>query len=303
MKATYLRLMLMVFMMVFIAHLDHKSRVSGQNSIYPYCGGPGIPPITGCPTPSSFCASGNCNCQYSWGDEFWDQSTCCCRSDIGHTCVAPVDQNYCQPPSEGCSSYDSSAYYDYTYCCCFSTQTQSCIDTPIVMDLADNGYHLTDDRNGVNFDMYNNGFPIRWSWTGRGEDDSFLALDRNHDGLISAGAELFGKLTPQPQSTDRNGFTALAVFDLNLDGQINAQDPVYTQLQIWTDDNHDGISQTNELFSLPSKGVSSISTDYHLSRRSDRWGNLFRYKSKAIINGTEKPIWDVIFFHRSQTLN
>jgi len=140
-----------------------------------------------------------------------------------------------------------------------------------------------------------NGRPEQLSWTSGGSDDAFLALDRDGDGLITSGRELFGNFTEQPVTEDPNGFIALGVFDTNGDHWIDANDAIYQRLQLWIDSNHDGVSQRRELFSLNDKGVEGISCNYRLSKRSDRYGNLFRFKALARINGVKRWVWDIFF--------
>jgi len=169
--------------------------------------------------------------------------------------------------------------------------------SPVVFDTTGRGFHLTSLQNGVEFDLSGTGKPKRIAWTDGISGNAFLALDRNGNGLIDSGKELFGNYTDQPQSDDPNGFLALAVFDDpanggNGDGVIDEHDSVWSRLKLWIDENHDGISQQSELYTLPELGVFSISLKYVQARRYDQYGNLFRYKGR--VNPEGEPRHDKV---------
>jgi hypothetical protein len=95
-------------------------------------------------------------------------------------------------------------------------------------------------------------------------DDAWLVLDRNNNGLIDSGRELFGvdtvlSGTPGLDAVYAStGFEALKTLDSNGDNLFNAADAAFTQVKIWQDANQDGISQSTELFTLAQKNIASI---------------------------------------------
>lgn len=176
--------------------------------------------------------------------------------------------------------------WDSDTCCC---EKMNIGHTPVVVDVLGNGFALTDAAGGVAFDLDGDGAPERLSWTAAGADDAWLALDRNGNGRVDDGRELFGNHTAQPDppaGVERNGFLALAEFDRlsnggDGDGLISAGDAVFHALRLWQDANHNGVSDPGELHGLAPLGVAYLRLDYRESRRTDRHGNLFRYRAKV----------------------
>ena len=101
----------------------------------------------------------------------------------------------------------------------------------------------------------------------------WIALDRDHDGTIDSGAELFGSNTRGADGRAAvNGFAALADLDANHDGVIDARDPGFAALVLWADRDGDGRSSPAELVPLASVIV-SISLADHVEARCDARGN------------------------------
>jgi len=155
--------------------------------------------------------------------------------------------------------------------------------------------------------LNSNGLFEHIAWTAAQSDDAWLALDRNGNGKIDDGTELFGDLTLQPITPSPNGFIALAEFDKpenggNNDGIISENDYVFGSLLLWLDKNHDGVSQSAELRHLIDLDLKLIELDYKISKRTDSYGNQFRYRAK--IKDTQgaqlgRWAWDV-FLAREQ---
>jgi hypothetical protein len=108
----------------------------------------------------------------------------------------------------------------------------------------------------------------------------WIALDRDGDGAITSGAELFGSSTVLPDGrTARNGFEALAALDANHDGVIDARDPMFASLLLWSDRDGNRTSSPDELVPLASRVV-SISLDDRVVVRCDGRNNCERERAQ-----------------------
>jgi hypothetical protein len=130
------------------------------------------------------------------------------------------------------------------------------------------------------------------AWTAVGVSDGWLALDRNGNGRIDNGAEMFSNVAPQSESVQRLklGFRALAVYDQpanggNGDGVVDRRDAVFSKLLVWVDKNHNGISEPGELLTMQQAGIQSISLHHEPSAWTDIYGNLFHNRSKIVFAG------------------
>ena len=226
-----------------------------------------------------------CELEFAWT---WNFTTSMCEE--------PTGGGGCwTPPTFGC---DPGQYWDTEGCSCEYDPS------PILVDVAGDGFNLTDNSGGVSFDLNSNGSAEKLSWTTVGTDDAWLALDRNENGTIDNGRELFGNYTPQsepPSGEQKNGFLALAEYDKvsnggNGDGFITESDAIFNSLRLWRDVNHNGVSEAGELLSLQSAHVAILELTYKESKYADEYGNEFRYRAK--IKDTQgaqvkRWMWDV----------
>lgn len=132
---------------------------------------------------------------------------------------------------------------------------------PLTLDLDGDGLETVGaDLSGVTFDHDGDGIETGTGWVQ--SDDGFLVLDRNANGSIDTGAELFGDSTPLAGGGQaEDGFAALAQEDTNSDGVVNSSDANWSDLRVWRDLNQDGSSQTGELFTLASLGIAGINVE------------------------------------------
>jgi hypothetical protein len=259
----------------------------------------GLGHCEGCPSGSSVMSppDGLCNCpgvpcdssvpknNLHWGCPLLTGPTECDWKTAAQRAGYPI-----APPE---APPDECTCYDLVGCIrCRTDNPCACaqfIMSPILVDVSGDGFNLSDLAGGVSFDLNGDGVPEHLSWTMANSDDAWLALDRNSDGVIGNGLELFGNFTSQPEpreGKERNGFLALAECDKpanggNADGLISRNDAIFNSLRLWQDLNHNGISEAVELFNFDAVSLTVIELNYKESKKTDQFGNEFRYRSKV----------------------
>lgn len=143
---------------------------------------------------------------------------------------------------------------------------------PIILDLGGDGLETVGLEANIHFDHNGDGVLIKTGWAGKG--DALLVWDRNGNGTIDTGAELFGDFTPLPNGTlAPNGFAALAALDSNGDGILDANDLAFAELRLWRDGDQNGISAQGEMISLADAGVASLNLSNALTNQRLANGN------------------------------
>lgn len=195
-----------------------------------------------------------------------DGSEVPCTDERAASCGVLGGKNGCDPREEQQICFTSGEYKFYPICKLDNgawTLDYNPCNTPLVLAFGDSHVSFTHPQGS--FDVVGVGASFDTDWVGA--DTPWLALDRNGNGRIDDGSELFGSMSEIPGGKAKNGFEALAAFDDDKDGRITPADAVWSRLLLWSDVDQDRASSSNELTSLASRGVRSLELGYRIEQR------------------------------------
>ena len=166
---------------------------------------------------------------------------------------------------------------------------------PLTLDLDGDGIETvaSNGHKGALFDHSNDGIRTATGWVGK--DDGLLVYDRNGDGVVNNGSELFGDNTPLKNGERAaNGYQALAELDDNGDGKVDAADSAFAKLRVWRDLNQDGISQEGELLTLNEAKVKALNlANKNTDRDLGNGNSLAEEGTYTDSDGNEKQMGDL----------
>jgi Ca2+-binding RTX toxin-like protein len=169
------------------------------------------------------------------------------------------------------------------------------LSSPLAFDLDGDGIETVGLDNGIYFDHDNNGFAEATGWIA--PDDGLLTYDKNQNGNIDSGEELFGNhFRLSGGGTAQHGFQALGELDSDANKVIDHRDREWSKLRIWQDYDLDGTADAGELNDVASHGIKSIPLDYVFSSYVDWHGNQHRQEGKYMkSDGSMAALTDVWF--------
>ncbi|GAB4283700.1 MAG: hypothetical protein Kow0029_29990 [Candidatus Rifleibacteriota bacterium] len=162
---------------------------------------------------------------------------------------------------------------------------------PLVLDIAQDGLNLTKAGEGALFDIDGDGKLDQTAWV-KG-DDALLVYDRNGNGIIDNGTELFGD-----QNGSINGFAELARYDKNSDGRIDNLDPIFKSLKLYQDMNGNGKIESHELKTLEQMGLKSLNLNFYRTNQDMNGNSLILNGSFEKNDGTTGLLADVLLGYR-----
>jgi hypothetical protein len=162
---------------------------------------------------------------------------------------------------------------------------------PLILDMAGTGIELTDAGKGAIFDINADGKLESTAWV-KGSS-AMLVMDKNNNGLIDNGKELFGD-----QNGAAHGFQELARYDSNSDGVIDRRDPVFMALKVYQDMNSNGRFDRNEISSVDKVGIESINLDFSQIDKNMSGNRLILKGSFTTKDGVKRDIADALLGYR-----
>lgn len=172
--------------------------------------------------------------------------------------------------------------------------------SPIVIDVAGEGFHLTSADDGVPFRLHSSDTnETEMAWTDPKFKNAWLVRPNPDGSVTSLAANMFGNLSPQPLSNYPNGYLALAYAAQQLGCTVSERldeqvcPALWHQLKLWTDLNHDGIAEPSELATLDAKDIHYISLHYKQTLYTDAYGNTFRYAAAISDSTNDHRCYDV----------
>jgi hypothetical protein len=152
---------------------------------------------------------------------------------------------------------------------------------PLVINFGQEATALTEQKYSFDLDLDGKNDQISFTKSGSG----FLVYDKNGDGIIGNGSEMFGPKTG-------NGFLELSKYDADGNGWIDENDPIYDKLQIWTKDS----KGKDQLIAIGKKGIGAIylgSVNSTFSLKNDNNDTLGQIRQTGVFlneNGTAGTI-------------
>ena len=175
--------------------------------------------------------------------------------------------------------------------------------SPLILDLNGDGITTQGIAAGTKFDLNATGETVSTGWVSGG--DGLLVIDRNHDGVINDGGELFGTSTLLSNGQKAaNGYAALNAMDTNADGLISSADAGWADLKIWVDGNSDGVTQAGEMRTLDSLGITKLDLSATTSPTMNNGNLVGMISNYQTTDGTQHEMADVWFaINQNQSAN
>jgi len=220
----------------------------------------------------------------------------------------------CQPvssdPCDDCGTGGgNTGCEEYDFFCKWGGGNQSLTNcppdcaSPILIDLAGDGFQLGGYEGATLFDLLGTNWPFFMHWVAPSGNDAFLVADHNDNGLADDGRELFGNGTVllMDQRRAPNGFVGLAQWDRpelggDDDGFITASDKIWDRLMLWTDLDADGVAQEDEMGYLDEFGLTRLETIPRRDNYRDEHGNRLAFRALSYSeSGHPLEMVDVFF--------